>query len=128
VGSASSACRVRNRVFDEESNSATRTRLRSITQEEGVTGERYQGIRDVLKKESFSSANLSGLSTFSHCLKAISKVEQLQCFPKPASLVKAGIDAPSVCVANEETVKAGTDERPILACGDSDAEARDWKK
>ncbi len=36
-GSEGSACRVRNRVFDEESNSSTRTRLRSVIPEEGVT-------------------------------------------------------------------------------------------
>ena len=40
-GSEGSAWRVRNRVFDEESNSSTRTRLRSVIPEEGVTRERY---------------------------------------------------------------------------------------
>ena len=44
---------VRNRVFDEESNSSTRTRLRSVIPEEGVTRERYSGVRDVLEEESF---------------------------------------------------------------------------
>ena len=39
-GSEGSAWRVRNRVFDEESNSSTRTRLRSVIPKEGVTGER----------------------------------------------------------------------------------------
>ena len=52
-GSEGSAWRVRNRVFDEESNSSTRTRLRSVIPEEGVTRERYEGVRDVLKGESF---------------------------------------------------------------------------
>ena len=51
-GSEGSAWRVRNRVFDEESNSSTRTRLRSVIPEEGVTGERYLGVRDVLREES----------------------------------------------------------------------------
>ena len=41
LGSEGSAWRVRNRVFDEESYSATRTRLRSIILEERVTRERY---------------------------------------------------------------------------------------
>ena len=44
---------VRNRVFDEESNSAAMTRLRSVIPEEGVTKERYQRVRDVLKEENF---------------------------------------------------------------------------
>ena len=52
-GSEGSAWRVRNRVFDEESNSSTRTRLRSVIPEEGVTGERYLGVRHVLGEESF---------------------------------------------------------------------------
>ena len=52
-GSEGSAWRVRNRVFDEESNSSTRTRLRSVIPEEGVTRERYLGVRDVLREESF---------------------------------------------------------------------------
>ena len=51
--SEGSARRVRNRVFDEESNSSTRTRLRSVIPEEGVTRERDWGIRDVLREESF---------------------------------------------------------------------------
>ena len=38
--SEGSAWRVRNRVIDKESNSATRGRLRSIILEEGVTRER----------------------------------------------------------------------------------------
>ena len=50
--SEGSAWRVRNRVFDEESNSSTRTRLRSVIPE-GVTRERYLGVRDVLREESF---------------------------------------------------------------------------
>ena len=37
-GSEGSAWRVRNRVFDEESNSSTRTRLRSVIPEDKVTG------------------------------------------------------------------------------------------
>ena len=52
-GSEGSAWRVRNKVFDEESNSAARTRLRSVIPEEEVTRERYSGVRDVLKEESF---------------------------------------------------------------------------
>ena len=40
-GSEGSAWRVRNRVFDEESNFTTRTRLGSVILEEGVTRERY---------------------------------------------------------------------------------------
>ena len=52
-GSEGSAWRVRNRVFDEESNSSTMTRLRSIIPEEGVTRERNKGVRDVFKEESF---------------------------------------------------------------------------
>ena len=52
-GSEGSAWRVRNRVFDKQSNSATRTRLSSIIPEEGVTRERYLGVRDVLKEEKF---------------------------------------------------------------------------
>ena len=56
-GSESSAWRVRNRVFDEESNSSTRARLRSVIPEEGVTRERYLGVRDVLREESFFSAD-----------------------------------------------------------------------
>ena len=40
-GSEGSCWRVRNRVFDEESNSSIRTRLRSVIPEEGVTSERY---------------------------------------------------------------------------------------
>ena len=51
--SEGSAWRVRNRVFDEESNSSTRTRLRSVIPEEGVTRERYLGGRHVLGEESF---------------------------------------------------------------------------
>ena len=51
--SEGSAWRVRNRVFDEESNSSTRTRLRSVIPEEGVTRERYLGVRHVLGEESF---------------------------------------------------------------------------
>ena len=56
-GCEGSAWRVRNRVFDEESNSAARTRLRSVITEEGVTRERYLGVRDVLREESFCSAD-----------------------------------------------------------------------
>ena len=52
-GSEGSAWRVRNKVFDEESNSSTRMRLRSVIPEEGVTRERYLGVRDVLREESF---------------------------------------------------------------------------
>ena len=52
-GSEGSTWRVRNRVFDEESNSAARTRFRTIIPEEGVTRERCEGVRDVLKEESF---------------------------------------------------------------------------
>ena len=40
-GSEGSAWRVRDRVFDEESNSSTRPRLRSVNPEEGITRERY---------------------------------------------------------------------------------------
>ena len=47
----------RNRVFDEESNSAARMRLRSVIPEEEVTRERYSGVRDVLKEKSFCSAD-----------------------------------------------------------------------
>ena len=36
-----------------ESISSTRTRFRSVIPEEGVTRERYLGVRDVLKEESF---------------------------------------------------------------------------
>ena len=43
----------RGRVFDEESNSSTGMRLRSVIPEEGVTRERYLGIRHVLGEESF---------------------------------------------------------------------------
>ena len=46
--------RVRNRVFDEESNSAAKTRFRSVILDEGVTRERNEGVRDVLKEECFS--------------------------------------------------------------------------
>ena len=53
---------MRNRVFDEESNSSTRTRFRSVTTEEGVTMERYLGVRDVLRKESSVRQIMSGLS------------------------------------------------------------------
>ena len=56
-GSEGSAWRVRNRVFDEESNTSTRTRLRSVIPEEGVTRERYLGVRDVLRELSFCSAD-----------------------------------------------------------------------
>ena len=56
-GSEGSAWRVRNRVYDEESNSSTRTRLRSVIPEEGVTRERYYGVRDVLREESFCLAD-----------------------------------------------------------------------
>ena len=49
--------RERNRVFDEESNSSTRTRLRSVIPEEGVTRRRYQGVKDVLKEESSCEAD-----------------------------------------------------------------------
>ena len=52
-GSEGSVWRVSNGVFDEESNSFTRTRLRSVIPEEGLTRERYEGVRDVLKEESF---------------------------------------------------------------------------
>ena len=44
---------MRNRVFDEESNSAARTSLRSVIPEEGITRERHLGVRDVLREESF---------------------------------------------------------------------------
>ena len=40
-GSEGSAWRVRNGVFDEDSNSSTSMRLRSVFLEEGVTRERY---------------------------------------------------------------------------------------
>ena len=56
-GSEGSAWRVRNRVFDEESNSSYRMRLRSVIPEEGVTRERYLGVRDVLREESFCLAD-----------------------------------------------------------------------
>ena len=36
---------------------STRTRLRSVIPEEGVTRERYLGVRDVLREESFFSAD-----------------------------------------------------------------------
>ena len=52
-----SAWRVRNRVFDEDSSSSTRTRLKSVIPEEGVTRERYLGVRDILREESFCSAD-----------------------------------------------------------------------
>ena len=55
--SEGSAWRVRDRVFDEESNSSTRTRLRSVIWEEGVTRERYLGVRHVLGEESFCEAD-----------------------------------------------------------------------
>ena len=48
---------VRNKVFDEESNSTTRTRLRSVILEERVIRERYEGVRDVLRKESFCESD-----------------------------------------------------------------------
>ena len=51
VGSEGSAWRVGNRVFDEQSNSAARTRLRSVIPEEVVTSERYLGVRDVLREQ-----------------------------------------------------------------------------
>ena len=47
LGSEDSAWRVRNRVIDEESNSSTRTRLRSVILEEGVIRERYEGVREI---------------------------------------------------------------------------------
>ena len=50
-GSEGSAWRVKNRSFDEESNSSTSTRLRSLIPEEGVTSERYLGVRDVLREQ-----------------------------------------------------------------------------
>ena len=56
-GSEGSAWRVSNGVFDEESYISTRTRLRSVIPEEGVSGERYLGVRDVLREESFCSAD-----------------------------------------------------------------------
>ena len=56
-GSECSAQRVTNRVFDEKSNSAARTRLRSVIPEEGVTRERYLGVRDALREKSFCSAD-----------------------------------------------------------------------
>ena len=52
-GSEGNAWRMRNRVFDEESNSSTRTRLRSVILEEGLTRERYLGVRDVLREDCF---------------------------------------------------------------------------
>ena len=54
-GSDGSAWRVRNRVFDEESNSSTRVRLWSVILEEGITRERYLGVRDVLREENLCS-------------------------------------------------------------------------
>ena len=48
-GSEGSAWRVRKRVFNEESNSSTRTRLRSIVPEKGVIRERKLGVGDVLR-------------------------------------------------------------------------------
>ena len=53
-GSEGSAWRVRNKVFDEERNSSTRTRLRSVILDEGVTRERYQGV---LREENFCLAD-----------------------------------------------------------------------
>ena len=55
--SEDSAWRGRNGVFDEESNSSTRMRLRFVIPEEGVTRERYEGVRDVLREESFCEAD-----------------------------------------------------------------------
>ena len=55
--SEGSAWRVRDRVFDKESNSTTRTRFGSIIPEEGVTRERYLGVGNVLREESFCSAD-----------------------------------------------------------------------
>ena len=74
-GSEGSAWRVRNRVFDEESNSSTRTRLRSITPEEGVTRERYLGVRDVLREESFCKQITSGLSVAT-CMERSVRLER----------------------------------------------------
>ena len=56
-GSDGSAWRVRNRVFDEERNSSTQMGLISVIPEEGVTMERYSGVRDVLREESFCLAD-----------------------------------------------------------------------
>ena len=55
--SEGSAWRVKNRVFDEESNSSTRAKLRSVIPEEGVTRERYLEVRDVMREESFCWAD-----------------------------------------------------------------------
>ena len=44
---------MRNRVVDEDSNSSSRTRLRFVIPEEGITKERYEGVRDVLREKSF---------------------------------------------------------------------------
>ena len=67
-GNEGSAWRVGNRVFDEERNSSPRMRRRSVIPEEGVTKERYLGVREVLREESlcwadyvrFVSGNLYG--------------------------------------------------------------------
>ena len=56
-GSEDNAWRVRNRVFNEESNSSTMTRHRSVIPEEGVIRERYLGVRDVLWEPSFCLAD-----------------------------------------------------------------------
>ena len=80
--SEGNAWRVKNGVFDEERNSTTRVRLRSVITEEGVTRERYEGVRDVLKEESFCKADnvwfasgnlhrkMSGLSKDPGCLRS----------------------------------------------------------
>ena len=56
------------RVFDKECNSAARVRLRSIIPDEGVTRERNEGVRNVLKEKSFFKQIMSGLSVVT-CMK-----------------------------------------------------------
>uniref|UniRef100_A0A8C4NDF3 Kinesin-like protein n=1 Tax=Eptatretus burgeri TaxID=7764 RepID=A0A8C4NDF3_EPTBU len=45
-----------------------------------------------------------------------------------ARRVHAQLDAPSVRATHENILKAGVGESPILACGHSDAEDRDWNE
>ena len=52
---------MKNGVFDEESNNSTRMRFSSVIPEEGVTRERYSGVRDVLKEEVSVKQIMSGL-------------------------------------------------------------------